>query len=203
MLTEPLPSVGEPSARGRVRWMQTALEASSSRTEAATDPRRWHRFRRGSRDWGYSPQPYEQLAARYRADGHDSEARYVLLAKQRHRRKTRGIAGRIAGRLLDLAVGYGYRPWLALVWLGGLWAIGYAYMRHVHPATIDSGLVGARWSPGLFTLDLLLPIISFEQEGVFAMAGFDRWVAAGLELAGWLLATAVVAGLSRALQRRD
>jgi hypothetical protein len=203
VLAEPLPSTGEPSARGRVRWMQTALEASSLSAEAATDPRRWHGFRQSSMHWGYSPQPYEQLAARYRADGHDSEARYVLLAKQRHRRKTRGIAGRIAGRLLDLTVGYGYRPWLALVWLGGLWAIGYAYMRHVHPATIDSGLVGARWSPALFTLDLLLPIISFEQEGVFAMAGPDRWVAAALELAGWLLATAVVAGLSRVLQRRD
>jgi hypothetical protein len=76
-------------------------------------------------------------------------------------------------------------------------------MRNLHPATIDSGLVGAQWSPALFTLDLLLPIIGFEQEGIFAMTGAYRWVAASLELAGWVLATAVVAGLSRALQRRD
>lgn len=127
----------------------------------------------------------------------------MLVAKERHRHNTQGIAGRIAGKLLDLTVGYGYRTWFALFWLGGLWALGYFYMRHIAPLVIDSDLTGAQWSPALFTLDLLLPIISFEQEGVFAMHGADRWVASGLELAGWLLATAVVAGLSRALQRRD
>jgi hypothetical protein len=209
----PLPSPGEPSARGRVRWMQAALEASSTQTATVNwlEWRQWRQLREWRQWWfgrsrhhlGYTPQPYEQLAASYRAHGNDRDARYVLLARQRHRRKTRGIAGRTAGRLLDLTVGYGYRTWLALFWLGGLWAIGYAYMRHVHPPTIDSGLTGAQWSPALFTLDLLLPIIGFEQEGVFAMHGADRWVASGLELAGWLLATAVVAGFSRALQRRN
>jgi hypothetical protein len=52
-------------------------------------------------------------------------------------------------------------------------------------------------------LDLLLPIIGFEQEGIWTMVGSARWVAAGLELAGWLLATAVLAGLTTLLQRRD
>jgi hypothetical protein len=203
MLSQPLPDTGEPSARGRVRWMQAGLKTSNAGMEAAAD-RHWQDwFGRRRRHSGYTPQPYEQLAAHYRADGHDHEARYVLLAKQRHQRKTRGLAGRITGRMLDLTVGYGYRTWLALIWLGGLWAIGYACMRNLHPATIDSGLVGSQWSPALFTLDLLLPIIGFEQEGIFAMTGAYRWVAASLELAGWVLATAVVAGLSRALQRRD
>ncbi len=36
----------------------------------------------------YMPQPYEQLAAAYRALGHDSEARRVLRAKYRHHRST-------------------------------------------------------------------------------------------------------------------
>jgi hypothetical protein len=149
------------------------------------------------------PQAYEQLAACYRSHGNDRRARYVLVAKERHRRKTLGIAGRIAGNLLDVTVGYGYHTWRALFWLVGLWAVGYTYIRDVEPLTIDSDLTGAQWSPALFTLDLLLPIISFEQEGVFAMHGADRWFASGLELAGWVLATAVVAGLSGALQRRD
>jgi hypothetical protein len=209
----PLPTSGEPSARGRVRWMQAALTAGSTQTATINwrDWRQWRHWREWRQWWfgrsrhhsGYTPQPYEQLAACYRSHGNDRDARYVLLAKQRHRRKTQGVVGRVAGRLLDMTVGYGYRPWLALFWLGGLWAVGYAYMRHVEAPIIDSDLAGAQWSPGLFTLDLLLPIIGFEQEGVFAMHGADRWVASGLELAGWLLATAVVAGLSRALQRRD
>jgi hypothetical protein len=215
-MAEPLSSSGEPNARGRVRWMQAALQASSTQTATINwrdwrDWRQWLQWRHWRQWWfgrsrhhfGYTPQPYEQLAACYRSHGNDRDARYVLVAKERHRRKTQGIAGRIAGKLLDLTVGYGYRTWLALFWLAGLWAVGYAYMSHVEPTTIDSDLIGAQWSPGLFTLDLLLPIISFEQEGVFAMHDADRWVASGLELAGWLLATAVVAGLSRALQRRD
>ena len=37
--------------------------------------------------------------------------------KQRHRRGTLNLPGRVAGRLLDVTVGYGYRPWLAAVWL--------------------------------------------------------------------------------------
>jgi hypothetical protein len=209
----PLSSSGEPSARGRVRWLQAALKASSSQTATINwrDWRQWRQWREWRQWWfgrsrhhfGYTPQPYEQLAACYRSHGNDRDARYVLIARKRHHGKTHGIARRIAGKLLDLTVGYGYRTWLALFWLAGLWALGYFYMRHVAPLVIDSGLNGAQWSPALYTLDLLLPIISFEQEGVFAMHGADRWVASGLELAGWLLATAVVAGLSRALQRRD
>ena len=126
----------------------------------------------------------------------------MLLENQRHRRKTLALPGRLVGTLLDVTVGYGYRTWLALVWLAGLWAIGYGYMRGLNPMPIDENLV-AHWSPGLFSLDLLLPIIGFEQEGVWSMVGSARWVAAGLELAGWLLATAVLAGLTRVLQRRD
>nr|BFE80895.1 hypothetical protein GCM10020093_034960 [Planobispora longispora] len=67
---------------------------------------------------GYRPQPYEQLATWYRRIGHEPDARRVLLAKQRERRGTLRSTGRFWGRLLDLAVGYGYRPWLA-----GLWAV--------------------------------------------------------------------------------
>lgn len=190
--------------RERVEWLRAGLSAFPSEGHRGVDTRRrWRRWLgRTDGHTGYSPQPYEQLAAMYRADGNDREARYVLLANQRHRRKTLALPGRLFGGLLDVAVGYGYRTWLALVWLAGLWAIGYAYMRGLNPAPIDENLV-AHWSPGLFSLDLLLPIIGFEQEGVWSMVGSARWVAAGLELAGWLLATAVLAGLTRVLQRRD
>ncbi|CAM5572533.1 hypothetical protein SCANM63S_08017 [Streptomyces canarius] len=44
----------------------------------------WRGIRRSP---GYNPQPYEQLASWFRKAGHD-DARRVLLAKQRHRRRT-------------------------------------------------------------------------------------------------------------------
>ena len=58
-----------------------------------------HRMRWIRRSPGYSPQPYEQLASWYRKAGHDDDARRVLLAKQRHRRRTLGPAApRLGGR---------------------------------------------------------------------------------------------------------
>jgi len=188
----------------RVEWLRAGLSAFPTELPPGSDTRRrWRRWLgRTDGHTGYTPQPYEQLAATYRADGNDREARYVLLENQRHRRKTLTLPGRLFGTLLDVTVGYGYRTWLALVWLAGLWAIGYGYMRGLNPMPIDENLDG-HWSPGLFALDLLLPIIGFEQEGVWSMVGSARWVAAGLEMAGWLLATAVLAGLTRVLQRRD
>jgi hypothetical protein len=66
---------------------------------------------------GYSPQPYEQLAAVYRRAGRDNDARTVAIAKQRARRRTLALPGRLWSLLLDGLVGYGYRTWLAGVWL--------------------------------------------------------------------------------------
>jgi hypothetical protein len=73
---------------------------------------------------GYAPQPYEQLAAQYRQNGQDQEARRVLLEKQRQRRATLNRPARILGCFLDCTVGYGYRTWLAGIWLIGFWALG-------------------------------------------------------------------------------
>jgi hypothetical protein len=42
-----------------------------------------------NRSADYSPQPYEELASYYRRLGHDEQARRVLLAKQRQRRRQR------------------------------------------------------------------------------------------------------------------
>jgi len=73
---------------------------------------------------GYLPQIYEQLAAFYRRSGHDENARRVLIAKQRQRSAEGTLADKIWGSLLDWTVGFGYRTWLALVWLAGLLVLG-------------------------------------------------------------------------------
>ncbi|MDI2126215.1 oxidoreductase [Yinghuangia seranimata] len=63
----------------------------------------------------YEPQPYEQLAAAFRASGQDEDARGVLLAKQRRNRETLRWPGRVWGVVQDVAIGYGYRPTRALL----------------------------------------------------------------------------------------
>jgi hypothetical protein len=69
----------------------------------------WLRRQQG----GYTPQPYEQLAAAYRSDGRAEAARRVLVAKQWRRRRWFNPWN----WLLYATVGDGYRSWLALVWL--------------------------------------------------------------------------------------
>lgn len=149
---------------------------------------------------GYRPQPYEQLAAYYRRAGHDNDVRHVLLAKQRHRRTTLGISGRISGRLLDATVGYGYRPWLAAIWLALLLTAGTAIYATHHPHALPGGPVPP-FNAFTYTLDLLIPIGAFGLRNAYASAGTAQWLADALIAAGWILATAVIAGVTRTVRR--
>jgi hypothetical protein len=149
---------------------------------------------------GYVPQPYEQLAEAYHRDGHDAEARRVLLEKQRRRRATQRWPGRLAGYLLDGLVGYGYRTWLAGLWLLGWWAAGTAAFTLWPPPARNPAEAPER-NPALYALDLLLPIINLGHDTAWKPTGAAQYVAAVLVIMGWTLTTAVVAGLSRLVNR--
>src|SRR4029453_15925776 len=101
---------------------------------------------------GYSPQPYEQLAAVSRRAGRDQDARTVAIAKQRARRRTHGWPEKLWSVLLDGLVGYGYRTWLAGVWLLGFWLVGWVVFDRAHthhelvlakPGEVHPGFQGA------------------------------------------------------------
>lgn len=149
---------------------------------------------------GYRPQPYEQLAQFYRSVGHDDEARKVLLAKQRHRRSTQAIAGKSWSYLLDWSVGYGYRPWLAALWLIALITAGTVVFSWKPPMALDPKTAPA-FDPFVYTINLLLPIGQFIQSNQWNPRGAERWFAYVLVGAGWLLATTVIAGITRVLNR--
>jgi hypothetical protein len=148
----------------------------------------------------YRPQPYEQLAAYYRRLGHDHDARRVLLAKQRVRRSTLRLPARAGGHLLDLLVGYGYRPWLAAVWLLVLLGAGTTVFHSHPPLALDPGHQ-PHFDAFVYTVDLLIPIGAFGLRAAYDPAGWTRWVAYALIAAGWILATALVAGVSRSVRR--
>jgi hypothetical protein len=152
-------------------------------------------------DRGYRPQPYEQLAAFYRRIGHDDDARRVLLARQRHRRTTLKPLGRVWSHLLDWTVGYGYRPWLAALWLGILLTAGTVTFAIARPLPVKGGPV-LHFNPLIYTLDLLTPIGVFGLRDAFTPAGDTQWLAYGLIVAGWILATTVIAGVTRSLTGR-
>lgn len=147
----------------------------------------------------YGPEPYERLAAVLRASGEDEDAREVLLAKQRHRRATLPPAAKLWGYAQDLTVAYGYRPGRATVWMAVLWAAGSVAFAHApHQPTGDGH---PSWNPALYALDLLLPVIDLGQSGQWQLSGGWQWVAAGMIISGWVLATSVAAGATRLLQR--
>ncbi|MZD06743.1 oxidoreductase [Streptomyces sp. SID5785] len=149
----------------------------------------------------YVPQPYEQLASYYRRLGHESEARRVLLVRERRRRALLGPAGRVWGGLLDATVGYGYRPWLAGLWLALLTLLGSLAFRTHAPVPNKAG-EGPPFHPVAYALDLLIPVGGLGQRDVWHWA--QPWLqnlAYGLIAVGWVLTTAVVAGVTRTLNR--
>jgi hypothetical protein len=187
--------------------------------------RRLDWLRRAQRD-GYSPGPYDQLAAMLRTSGNEEHADTVLIEKQRRRYAALASGFRVLGVpvvcwswLQRRMVGYGYRPSRALAWLALLLVIGTLWfgLYPTHCALVsgdppdfsgyrfcpltnqDDHLV---WNPFLFTLDLLIPIVDFGNKNRWALPGASQWFAAGLIAAGWLLATTVAAGLTRLLRRQ-
>jgi hypothetical protein len=86
---------------------------------------------------GYSPQPYEQLAAVYRRAGEPESARKVLIAKQKARRKALpryALHSKAWSLMLGTLVGHGYRTWFAAIWLLGSVAVGWWVFDLAHPA---------------------------------------------------------------------
>jgi hypothetical protein len=149
---------------------------------------------------GFQPQPYEQLASWYRSIGHDQDARRVLLTRQRKRRVGLHPAARFWGAVQDGLVGYGYRPWLAGLWLLGLLTCGTAYFsaNHPQPATPHQDIGFNAFG---YTLDLILPVVNLGQQSSWNPQGAGQAIAYALIIGGWVLATALVAGITRIIVR--
>ncbi|WP_406181493.1 membrane-associated oxidoreductase [Streptomyces sp. NBC_01006] len=150
---------------------------------------------------GYLPYAYEQLAAAYRTAGDEAGARTVQLAKLRRHRRTLPRHARLWGLLQDATVGYGFRPLRAAGWLLALLLTGtIAYGLHP-PRELKAG-EAPEFNAAFYTIDLMLPIIGFGQEGAFAPSGWYQWLSYVLIVTGWVLATTTAAGVSRSLQRQ-
>jgi hypothetical protein len=75
---------------------------------------------------GYRPQPYRQVATVLRESGRETGATDVLIAKEEALRRDGGLGHleRAWNRMLDVTIGYGYRPLRALWWMAGFVVIG-------------------------------------------------------------------------------
>lgn len=143
---------------------------------------------------------FEQLAASYQAAGDERAVRTVRHARERHLRRGDRLTGRIWGAVQDVLFGYGYAPRRALLWLLALVAAGSSWFSAHAPAPVNGS--GQRaFDPVLYCMDLLIPVVSLGYRSAFDPVGWDKAVAVFLIVSGWLLATAVISGASRALGR--
>ena len=145
----PPPAAGRRGVAGRSDGCAGGLGRCSCSTPAAAwstrpiltgarggraDLRRCAPSRSPARDWldllrdgtpGYAAQPYQQLAAGYRALGDERQAREILMAQrddQLARTHTRWPE-RLWGRITKVTLGYGYQPWRALLFLAAVVAV--------------------------------------------------------------------------------
>lgn len=151
---------------------------------------------------GYVPGLFDQLAAVYRRSGRVEAARRVSIAKLRRRREVLSSWGKAWNWLLQVTVGYGYRPWLAGVWLLALLVVGsvvfaVAYPTHIFPAVASP----PTFQPVVYTLDVLVPIVDLNQKRSWYPTGAAQLCAWVLTGAGWVLTTAVVAGVTNTFKR--
>jgi hypothetical protein len=159
---------------------------------------------------GYSSQSYEQLRTIYRQTGFESGARKVGIFSQQQRQKNANPFERAGSRIVGATVGYGYRPSQALLWLIAVIAVGAllfgclfssgkpgsgADLTSLRPAKEEASL-----EPIAYTIDLLIPGVDLGQQSAWDAHGFALWVGVVITAVGWLLAAAVLAGVS---VRRD
>lgn len=152
----------------------------------------------------FRPQPWEQAIKVLREMGHVDSARSLAIAKQTRLReggKVHGRARAFLHRLFGLFIGYGYRPWRALlvilcVWLffAGVYQLGYgrgafapakslgqteaslrdclAQATKSRPECQGAGSARSTFSAPMFSADVLLSLVDFQQRKEWGPAVF-------------------------------
>jgi hypothetical protein len=169
----------------------------------------------------YAPDVYQQLVRIYREDGRTKDAQRLYIAGERHRRKDGGMSWptRAWSWFLDVSVGYGYRIHRALLLVLGTASVGVVFFYLARNGNlmeaVDSSASGKDVSadectaaypcfmPVPYSFELFLPPINLRQVSYWlpnAKTGWGKalfayvWLSIGT---GWLMTTAVIAGINR------
>jgi hypothetical protein len=167
----------------------------------------------------YTAQPYQQLAAGYRALGNDRQARRTLI-RQRDDQLARTHphwSERLWGRITKVTLGYGYQPWKALLFLAAVVFVSclLAWVLGAHGALTQTDQTA---TPGRSCtvvqqisvgLDLNLPVgtsvarvdcgLTSDSASVTAASlSVVGWV---LRLLAWVFAALFIAGFTSAVRK--
>ncbi|HKM99974.1 MAG TPA: hypothetical protein VJX23_05625 [Candidatus Binataceae bacterium] len=130
---------------------------------------------------GYKPQPYQQLARVLATDGNDSGATDVLIAQREAQRRFGNLSRseRWWNMMLEVTIGYGFRPLRAIWWMmafvllgAALFGTGYR-LRIVTPTEADAynrfvetGVAPSHYPPFnalVYSLENFLPVVELHQ----------------------------------------
>ncbi len=148
------------------------------------------------RDKAFFLQPYMQLAKILRENGQDAKAVEILyMAKdhQRHHALT-PISTKLWLTVNYAVIGYGYKVWLALVWLGGLVLIGALLL-----CVTNAGSARGFWRCLFYSVDKAVPIVELskqhEQLSRELPAGIDHYFQVH-QILSFILVSFLAAGLA-------
>jgi hypothetical protein len=181
---------------------------------------RWRKLLREGTP-AYAAQPYQHLAAGYRALGEDRQARETLIAQRKDQlaRTGPGRRERLWGFITRFTLGYGYKPWRALGWVAGVLAVScvLAIVLGAHGALAQTDKTTARTRTDLCTviqqvsvgLDLNLPVgasVARAQCDLNPHSGSVTafWLTAAgwvLRVLGWAFAALFIAGFTSAVRK--
>ncbi|MBC2907554.1 oxidoreductase [Streptomyces cupreus] len=156
----------------------------------------------GQNTQGFDRAAYDQLASALQAGGAFDDANDVLLAKRRRDRESLMLGPKLWDYLLDWLACYGYRPGRVAVWLSVTWACSSVYFASNHPQALNPE-EAPQWNAAIYTLDLVLPVLSLGQETAWRTTGLSQWVAVVLSLAGWATGVILSAAGAAVIFRRN
>lgn len=173
---------------------------SSKGSTMADRPFEWLRdewlTKQKDRDVAFQPQPYRQLATILRESGHAGKADRILYAMRDHQR-THAETPAFQKATLTLSwafLGYGYRPWQAVVCFAALVLIGTLTVRRTR-----AGREEGPWKCFFFSLESAVPLIDLtplNQRFAERLPEPVDWYFHIHKIAGLVLVSVLVAGMT-------
>lgn len=135
----------------------------------------------------FYPATYDAMARVLRHAGNETLSHQLLLAKHRAQcRNTRSAVSRFGSWLFDVAVGYGYRPRLAVSWAVAAYLLSVIglWIAHDHHGIVAVSLPGSPPAvPGFSAWDYALGSLLLPFVHVPGLDGVDAWRANAVN--GW------------------
>ena len=173
----------------------------------------------------FARQPYTQLAKVYKAAGDENNARLVSITSQRDLRRygRLNLVQRTSNWLVGILTDHGYNPWKPAFFILSIYLLSvfFVWQAQVNNDFIPVGSTAARHhveasvctryypclSPVFYPVDAAVPFITLHQVDYWQFDAATGWGQVGRDwtdiatIAGWGLATLLVAALSGLVQK--